>query len=83
MIWRTSPIRAAFLKTMSRQARGNERGDAQGAVVDVGDGLHVLDRRRSWSAMLSAAESSPAGAVDLEEDQVDLLLPGLLDPADR
>ncbi len=61
--------------------QGDQGGHAEGAVVDEGDGLHVLDAGDRVGDGVGGRVDS-ARAVDLEEDEVDLLLPGLLDPAD-
>ena len=67
---------------MSLQARATSVGHAQGAVVDVRHGLHVLDPGDHVGDGVGGCVESPR-AIDLEEDEVDLLLPGLLDPADQ
>ena len=77
---RTSPIRADFFEDDVVAGQGDQRGHADGAVVDVGHRLHVLDPRRSCRRGRRRPCRSTARAVDLEDSEVGLLLPGLLDP---
>ena len=71
-------MRAPFLKTMSRQASGTSAATPVRAVIDISDGLHVLDFRQNIGDPVAGGLGSP-GAVDLEDEQVFLLLAGVFD----
>ena len=67
-----------FLEDDIAAGQGQKRGDAERAVLDVGHRLHVRDRGDLVGDAVGGGIES-AGAIDLEEEEVDLLLPRLID----
>ena len=68
----------ALLEDDVSAGKRNERGDPQGSLVDIGDRFHVLDLRKDVRHAV-AGRLGPPRAVDFDDEQVLLLLAGILD----